>query len=455
MFKPIPDFSLLPAGAARRLYFLTAFVCFLLLGRSANAQPCQGIFTFATNITPATCNAADGSILIQGVTGGTGNYSFSLFNGPPQVPGVPPLNDFLFSNLGPGTYSITISDGLCDTTITLAIASPGGITGASVSTTNPSCNATDGAINISVQPAGVTVNSYTLNTGQTSSSGNFTGLGSGNYSAILIDANNCTFTLANITLSQPPGPNNMNITASQVICKGGTGSIEVENVSGGQGPFRFSLNGAAFQNISQWNNLAPGSYLITVRDNNGCTFSKTIVIEEAENKINDCSAGADVVIDFGENVVLQGVQGSGNKLTWSPGGSLSDSTIVNPTAFPFASTVYTLTVTTPEGCTCTDRVTVRVIPLIDIPNTFTPNGDGINDTWILQFTRFYDNVEVFVYNRFGDKIYENMNYDASTEWDGTYKGAPVPPATYYYVVNFRFKDADKKFSYTGAVTVIR
>jgi gliding motility-associated-like protein len=439
-----------------RQYLLLAVFSFSLLNSLHSfSQPCQGIFSFSSNITPASCNAADGSVLVQGVTGGTGNYTFSLSNGPGQVPTVPPLNDFLFTNLGAGSYSVTISDGTCDTTITVFVPSAGGINGASVQVTSPACNATNGSISVSPIPAGATVNSFTLSTGPNNTTGNFTGLGSGNYSVIMIDANNCTFTVSGITLSQPAGPVDLDITSSAIVCRGGTGVIVVNNVTGGQGPFKFSLNGAAFQNTSSWNSVLPGTYLLTVRDNNGCTLSRTIVIDEAISEIKDCDAGPDLEVNYGENITLQGVQGSGTQLSWSPGNSLSDSTSITPTAFPNRTTLYTLTVRTPEGCKCTSRVLVKVVPLIDITNTFTPNGDGINDTWGLRFSGFYDKVELFIYNRYGDKIYQDKDYQSDEEWDGTINGSQVPTATYYYVVNFRFNDSDSKYTYTGAVTIIR
>lgn len=434
--------------------FLSGFIL-ILSPILSKAQSCAGIFSFTPNPSVATCNASDGSIQIQGVSGGTGNYSFSLFGGPGQVPAVPPLNDFLFPNLGSGTYTITISDGFCDTTITVAVPSQGGITDATVILTNPSCNATDGAIAVTPIPAGATVGSFTLNTGTTSATGNFTGLGSGNYSIIMIDGNNCIFTLSDLSLTEPIGPTNILTTSSEFICRGGKGSIVVDSVRGGTGPYKFSLNGAAFQSISSWDNVSPGTYLLTVKDNNGCTVSKTIIIKEAVGQINDCSAGPDLLINYGENVTIQGIQGSGTEVSWTPSNSLSDTSIVNPIAFPPLTTIYTLTVRTAEGCKCTDIVTVRVIPLIDIPNTFTPNGDGINDTWSPNFTQFYESVEVFIYNRYGDKIYNNREFKNGDEWDGTNNGVPLPPATYYYVLNFKFADSDAKYTYTGGVTIIR
>jgi gliding motility-associated-like protein len=70
-----------------------------------------------------------------------------------------------------------------------------------------------------------------------------------------------------------------------------------------------------------------------------------------------------------------------------------------------------------------------------IPNTFTPNGDGVNDTWNIKFLDFYANCEVYIFTRWGQKVYSSIGY--GVPWDGTYKGSPLPPGTYYYVINLQ------------------
>jgi gliding motility-associated-like protein len=70
-----------------------------------------------------------------------------------------------------------------------------------------------------------------------------------------------------------------------------------------------------------------------------------------------------------------------------------------------------------------------------IPNTFTPNGDGINDTWVIRSLENYPNCTVQVYNRWGEKLYSSVGYPVP--WDGTYKGANLPVGTYYYIINLK------------------
>jgi gliding motility-associated-like protein len=90
-----------------------------------------------------------------------------------------------------------------------------------------------------------------------------------------------------------------------------------------------------------------------------------------------------------------------------------------------------------------------VIESIVIPNTFTPNGDGINDTWNIKFLNFNLNCSVDVYNRWGEKVYSSIGY--GIPWDGTYKGAALPVGTYYYIINL--KTGQKALS--GYVAIIR
>lgn len=436
------------------------YLAFLLTGLDsfqATATNCPGvILNFTSSSLNPTCNTPDGAIGIQGVVGGSGNYTFALNGGAAQTPVNPPFNDFSFPNLFAGSYSVTISDGTCDTTITITLgSSAGGIDSVSATVVNTSCTANTGSITVQAFPAGVVVQQYGLNTGVINATGFFDQLGSGNYSVTLVDANNCTFILNGIVVSSPPPPTSMDMTVTQPPCQGATGTIEINSIAGGTGPYKVSLNGSSFQNKFLWEGLTPGAYLVTIKDNNGCIYSETVNITSGGVVSKDCNAGKDVTINFGDNYTMEAVQGSANSVVWSPGSLMSDSTIINPVAFPPSTTVFTLTTTTPEGCVCKDKVTIVVIPLIDAPNTFTPNEDGVNDIWVIRNTGYYEGVNLYVYNRYGDKVYEAKNFGPGSEWDGKYNGNYVPAATYYYVLNFKFVGEETVFTYTGSITVIK
>lgn len=134
---------------------------------------------------------------------------------------------------------------------------------------------------------------------------------------------------------------------------------------------------------------------------------------------------------------------------WTPTINLSDNTVKNPILTGVSDQTYTLTVTDSRGCVTQADIFIDVLMPIVIPNTFTPNGDGINDVWNITELPTYPGNTVTIYNRYGVKIYSSEGYIQS--WDGTYNGEPAPAGTYYYVINARFPD----MVYSGSITLIR
>ena len=89
---------------------------------------------------------------------------------------------------------------------------------------------------------------------------------------------------------------------------------------------------------------------------------------------------------------------------------------------------------------------------IDVPNAFTPNGDGINDTWTIDGLDTYRNSSLKVYNRWGQLVYSNTGVYAH-DWNGTGKsGKDLPTGTYYYVITL---NQNGKENVAGDVTIIR
>jgi gliding motility-associated-like protein len=146
------------------------------------------------------------------------------------------------------------------------------------------------------------------------------------------------------------------------------------------------------------------------------------------------SGGGNKTIEKGSSVALTATA-SGNiaDITWNPVTGLDNNKILNPKASPASTTIYTVTVQTAAGCAATDSVTVTVLYGISIPNTFTPNGDGVNDKWDIQNLKDYQNCVVSIYDRYGGEVYTSKGY--YNAWDGTIKGRPCPVGTYYYLIN--------------------
>ena len=140
----------------------------------------------------------------------------------------------------------------------------------------------------------------------------------------------------------------------------------------------------------------------------------------------------------------------GSTFIWSPDSLVDNASAANPIADPGQSMWFVLTVISPNGCTDVDSVYITVVPDVVIPSGFTPNGDGWNDTWIIDFIELFPDCEVEIYSRWGELLFQSDGYTGP--WDGTYEGGDVPIGTYYYVV--KLNDPDFPEPYTGPLTVL-
>jgi len=140
--------------------------------------------------------------------------------------------------------------------------------------------------------------------------------------------------------------------------------------------------------------------------------------------------------------------------SWTPGIGISDPASPSVTCMPANTTVYTVTGTTAEGCLETDTLKVVIAQVIqEIFSGFTPNEDGINDKWVIPHAVEYGlKIEVQVFNRWGEKVFQSKGYGGANEWDGTFKGKPLHIGTYYYIITV---DDGKTDPFTGTVTIIR
>ena len=124
--------------------------------------------------------------------------------------------------------------------------------------------------------------------------------------------------------------------------------------------------------------------------------------------------------------------------------------MLHPVATPPEDITYTLHVTSTVGCGSegTANVFVRVYKEIAIPNTFTPNNDGVNDTWNITALDTYPQSVTQVFDRYGGIVFKSIGY--AKAWDGTCENKQVATGTYYYIIDLK---NGKKFS--GWVCVLR
>jgi gliding motility-associated-like protein len=118
-------------------------------------------------------------------------------------------------------------------------------------------------------------------------------------------------------------------------------------------------------------------------------------------------------------------------LLWTPSTGLVCDTCANTWAQPEQSTLYTVNLTAENGCSATDQVLIILNGSLFLPNTFTPNGDGVNEEFGAWGTEIAE-IELLIFDRWGELIFESD--DIERRWDGTYKGIPSPIDTYVWKV---------------------
>ncbi len=118
--------------------------------------------------------------------------------------------------------------------------------------------------------------------------------------------------------------------------------------------------------------------------------------------------------------------------SWLPAAALSNSQVANPVASPRVTTTYIVTGTGSNGCTSNNAVTVAVSRNggLELPNSFTPNNDGLNDCFGIKYPLGVQGLNFIIYNYLGQKVFETNN--PTICWNGTYKGKRADPGNYVY-----------------------
>jgi len=183
-------------------------------------------------------------------------------------------------------------------------------------------------------------------------------------------------------------------------------------------------------------------YRVVGIDANGCMNNDSVDV--TINAIPTVIASNDTTVCLGLSTNIS-VTGATN-YDWDNGLGAGDYHEV----MPDISTTYIVS-GEENGCLGTDTVVVTVDNMcFEIPNVFTPNGDGKNDLWNIQGLEIYPSVVVKVINRWGDLMFES-SVGYTEPWDGTYNGTASPSATYYYIIDL----GDGEESVTGTINIIR
>ncbi|MDP4261204.1 MAG: gliding motility-associated C-terminal domain-containing protein [Bacteroidota bacterium] len=313
--------------------------------------------------------------------------------------------------------------------------------------TDANCT-TNGTITVTAT-GGIAPLQFSINGGVTYQNSNvFTNVQPGTYNVVTRDASLCTINQTIVIALQ--GAITVNAGVDTTLCFGA--SFTRNAVSAGTTYSWSPSTGVSNPSIANpvFTPQSTTTYTVTASTGN-CTAQDAFVVTVFPGAT--ANAGPDAIIIAGDIYTMHGTGSSGSYL-WTPSAGLSASNILNPSASPSQTTTYTLKVTTSQGCVAADSIVITVVPYCVKPmEAFTPNGDGINDVWLVtNGTGCLDKAKAEVYNRYGAKVFEAENYQ--NNWDGTYKGKPLPDGTYYFVITYRLINGKDQYL-KGNVTILR
>jgi len=201
-------------------------------------------------------------------------------------------------------------------------------------------------------------------------------------------------------------------------------------------------------------NVFPGTYTLTASDGANCeNIVGVFKVNSTETPMVDLTKMQSYINCDGNTIYVTGIEVAGSTLPYTYQWlNVEGELIYNELNLIAKPGKYYLRIKDKYGC----EITTDLIDFdqlenktLKIPNSISPNGDGINDTWKLAGAENYPNAEFFVFNRNGERIFYSKGYDK--EFDGTYNGKPLGVGVYFYVIDLK-TDCGKL---TGSLTILK
>jgi gliding motility-associated-like protein len=301
----------------------------------------------------------------------------------------------------------------------------------------------DGTINLTVSGG---TPPYTYLWSNDSSSKDLSGLEQGNNTVTVTDIRGCQYmdtyyVDANTSLVAYAGNDT-------IVCRG-----DQINLNGTGGTLFYWWPEDGLSNPSIPNPVALVTelvtYVLTTAEPGGCISKDSITLSVHPDLGID--AGQDTTVAKGQSITLKASGGTFVSYQWIPEEGLDNPTSQSPTLVVSQDITYHVIGTASSGCQESDSITISTAGGLVIYSGFTPNGDGRNDFWDIDFVEYYPDIMVMVYDRWGRQVFFSEGYSSDKRWDGRYKGQVVPAGTYYYVIDLKNGDAP----YKGPVTIVR
>ncbi len=420
------------------------------------------------NLTGSTipCGEITGTLTTE-VTLGLGPFNYAWSGPSSGLSVIPDVNlSETLADLPPGNYSVTVT-GANGLTITLTATidqlfppEASAIITSSYNSFDISCaGEMDGSAS-----AGATGGQqpYTYLWSNNATTQDLSGLAAGSYTITVTDANSCTDE-ATVTLVAPPALDIV-FTVADIDCFGQNEGFISVDVSGGDAPYLFSINGSTPQQDNNFFGLDAGAYAITVEDANGCSETEIILIN-APLPVDVELTANEVEIDLSDQTTLNALISvpiaTLDSLIWTGLDSTECPGCPTQVIAPIITTTYSVSVIADNGCNDSDELTIFVDRRkhVYVPNAFSPDGNGTNDVFmIFAKENTVANIRSFlVFDRWGESVFEYYNFlpnNPDFGWDGKYRGEIMNPQVFAWFAEIEFIDGEVKL-YEGDVTIVK
>jgi gliding motility-associated-like protein len=429
-------------GLSAGVYFVnvTSEDCTVSAERVEIIEPAP--LSYTENIINVSCaGEEDGSITVT-LAGGAGGYQYAIS---------PNLNQFdsenTFTDLAPGDYTIIAQDqNGCFEQLQYTITEPTVLQIDATILPEVCEGNSDGSITLNIT-GGTAPYSTSLNSNSDADYVQdrtvFNGLPGDNYLVFVRDANGCE---ANIVVDITPGVN-LNASVEPIYeCSSDTPdnyvniTLEDQTIIGDVLYALDSTDPADMQLNPDFRNSAPGMHYIAIAHANGCVQTFDFEIENFEPLTLTLEQS-------GINEITATAEGGREGYTFY----FDDRDNGDENTFIIRRTdTYVVTVVDENGCEAQANIFMEFID-IEIPNFFTPDGDGQNDAWLPRNQEAFPQILTIIFDRYGREVYRMGLNDAG--WDGLYNQSELPTGDYWYVIKLNGDEDNREF--VGHFTLYR
>ncbi|WP_162052936.1 T9SS type B sorting domain-containing protein [Pontibacter pamirensis] len=321
-----------------------------IISKSVSVSDIAGPTNLSASLTASTCGDSNGELIVTGVTGGTGDYTYSK-------DGVNFQSSATFTALAAGQHAITVKDANgCTFVRSFTITNIAGPTAVAATSLPATCADNDGTITAGAVTGGTAPYTYSINGSNFQSETAFAGVASGTYTLTVKDDKGCTVS-TEVTVGQNI-PTSFTSTTTASTCNESNGQFTITGVTGGTAPYTYSTDGSTFQNTATFTALAAGVYEVTVKDAKGCVFTDEVQLNNVGGPAFTATAQAATCGNNNGRVSASGVTGGTAPYMYSIDGETFQAAA---TFSNLAAGTYHITTQDANGCSTVQSVEVEDI----------------------------------------------------------------------------------------------